>query len=283
MTREMVKATDQKPLAFPIDWLRKYNRQKDELDKQLIRGLEEPGKGLSLDELQAFLEHQNPFKKSAISRKDRLFSTTEEQIVRILEINEAVWKNPAITAEAIKALGDPPQCPPSDGQHLYCVCLLFETGDPANTFRLNWEACVHIHGQDLTWKWDGLVFALEGVRQRIGAKPRPVGLHWRVCELGRRFKGKSVKNVRLQLDQSKTIGMGQELPMIAALHPKWAKSLNGQDKPFVDAPDLEVAPRGQGDFSDAPYLYFDAARRRVRLDARGAGYPGGACGSGSLR
>ncbi|KKU39731.1 MAG: hypothetical protein UX54_C0006G0010 [Parcubacteria group bacterium GW2011_GWA2_46_39] len=37
------------------DWLKKYYRKKQELDRQLIQGLEHPGKGLTLDQLQTFL------------------------------------------------------------------------------------------------------------------------------------------------------------------------------------------------------------------------------------
>ena len=45
---------------------------------------------------------------AALILKYRLFTPPAEQIQKILEINEAVWKNLAITAEAVAALGDPP-------------------------------------------------------------------------------------------------------------------------------------------------------------------------------
>ena len=220
---------------------------------------------------------------AALILKYRLFTPPAEQIQKILEINEAVWKNLAITAEAVAALGDPPNCPPSDDQHLYGICLFYETGDPVKTFQLNWEACIHVHQPEGVLKWDGLVFTPQGVRQRDTAKPRPIGLRWQVCELGRQFQGQSVRKVLPQLDQCQKIGMGQELPLVATLHPKWAKSINGQDIPFVDAPDLEVAPHGRGDFFGAPSLSFLSDIRQVDLHATSVGHRSGRYGSGVLQ
>lgn len=41
-----------------VEWLRKKKRIFRELEEQLIRGLENPGTGMSLDELQAVVEHR---------------------------------------------------------------------------------------------------------------------------------------------------------------------------------------------------------------------------------
>lgn len=220
---------------------------------------------------------------SAAILKHRMFVPPAEQIQRILKINEAVWKNLTITEEAIIALGDPPNCPPSDEQHLYHVGLFYETGDAVKTLELNWQACVHIHTPKGTCRWYGSVFMPQGVRQRAGAKPRPVGLRWQVCELGRQFYKQAVYDVRSQLDQSQIMGMGQELPLVAALHPKWAASMNGQNIPFVDAPDLEVAPVGRGEFPHAPCLSFDSDARQVFLSAYFVGDPRDDSGSGLLQ
>ncbi|MFY9492966.1 MAG: hypothetical protein WAP55_00555 [Minisyncoccia bacterium] len=47
------------------DWLEKRRGIMGEIDKQLIRGLREPGKGLTLDDLQKrVVEHRNPFRSS---------------------------------------------------------------------------------------------------------------------------------------------------------------------------------------------------------------------------
>lgn len=213
----------------------------------------------------------------------RLFTSPTEQIQRLLEINEAVWKDRAITEAVIRELGDPPECQTSDENGLYCANLFRETGDAVQTFSDNWDACVHVHGEDGTWKWGGLIFTQQGVRQRASAITRPTGLRWQVAELGRQFQKQSVKDVRPQLDSTQTTGMGQELPFIAALHPKWAKSMDGDKIPFVDAPDLEVAPRGDGEFSNAPCLRFGTGDRRVRLGCDHVGIVSSFFGSGSLR
>lgn len=213
----------------------------------------------------------------------RLFPSPEEKIIRVLEINEALWKDLSITERAIRELGDPPDCPASDENGLYSVDLFNETGIAFKTFLLNYQALVHVHGVERTWKWDGLLFTKKGVRQRAGAIIRPKGLRWQVSELGRQFHKQSVEKVRPQLDETQIMGMGQELPFIGALNPKWATSMDGDKIPFVDAPDLEVAPHGDGEFSFAPYLSFDSVDRRVYLGSSHVGNAYPSFGSGSLR
>jgi len=210
-----------------------------------------------------------------------LFSPLEEQIQRMLEVNEILWKDRAITEASIRELGDPPlECPASDENGLYCVCLFNETGDVMETFVRNWVACRLVLGLWCTWKWDSLLFTPQGVRQREGAILRNPGLRWQVVELGRQFKGQCVRDVRLRLT---TMGMGQELPFVAALHPKWAVSMNGGNIPYVDAPDLEVAPHGRSEFSCAPCLYFNRDNRLVGLDANHVDSLDSLFGSGSLQ
>ena len=215
--------------------------------------------------------------------KHRLFTRPEDQIQLLLEINEAVWKDTSITEAVIRALGDPPDCPASNENGLFCINLFRETGNAVKTFSDNWDACVHVHGTDGTWKWNGLLFTKEGVQQRENVIIRPVGLRWQVAELGRQFQKQCVENVRPQLDKSKTMGMGQELPFVAALHPKWAVSTNGDTIPFVDAPDMEVAPSASGGFSCAPCLDFGRGARQVCLHAGRIGGADPNFGSGSLR
>lgn len=212
-----------------------------------------------------------------------LFSTPEDQILRVLEVNEAVWKDATITEEALKALGDPPNCPVSDENGLYCVGLFSETGNALKTFQRNWQAAVHVHGQNNTWKWDGVLFTAEGVKPRAGVQKRPTGLRWAVCELGRSLKGRCVKDARQELDKNKTMGMGQELPFLAALHPNWAVAMNGQDIPFVDAPDLQVLPDAGGRFYCASYLLFNRDLGKVELNASRVEDSDSYWGSGSLR
>ncbi len=215
--------------------------------------------------------------------RHRLFTSPEDQIRRMLEVNERVWKDGSITEVAIRAAGNPPACPASDEYGLHCVTLVSETGNALRTFERNWAACVAIHTEQGTWKWDGLAFMPKGVKQRDAAKPRPVGLRWVIAELGRAHKGTCVRDARSALDKAGVMGMGQELPGIAFMHPRWATTMNGGSIPFVDAPDLEVAPNGQGGFACAPYLYFDRGDGTVGLGAGRGDDPNSNYGSGSLQ
>lgn len=214
--------------------------------------------------------------------KHRLFTSPEEQVSRLLKINEQVWKDSTITEAAIRDLGDPPSCPASDDSGLFCVMLFSETGDAVRTFERNWLACQYVHGEN-TWKWDGLRLTPQGVRARANAQPRLKGIRWQVCELGREFKNQRVQNVRLKLDSARRMGIGQELPAVAAMHPKWAVSMNGDTIPFVDAPDLEVVSDAGGQFGYAPCLSFDRDYGRVKLSAERVGGRSVRFGSGSLR
>ena len=250
--------------------------------QQTLRMLQ--GKGITVEDYAAIGTNEVLCADvAAMILKHRLFTQPEEQIQHLLRINEQVWKDASITEVAIRALGDPPECPISDEGHLWCVTLVSETGNALATFTRNWTACVHVHGVDKTWKWDGLILTPQGVRPRQNAKPRPTGLRWTVSELGRAYKSQKVKKVRPDLDRQSTMGMGQELPLIGALHPRWAVAMNGDNIPFVDAPDLEVAPSARGEFSDAPYLSFDRGDGAVNLYAGVVDHGNPRFGSGSLR
>ncbi|MFA5128955.1 MAG: hypothetical protein WC445_03220 [Patescibacteria group bacterium] len=219
----------------------------------------------------------------AAIQKYRLFTPPEEQVKILLRLNGLLWCDPAITAEAIAALGAPPTAPDSGKNVLYAVVLLYETGDALTTFQRNWEACVAIHGEERTWKWDGLVMTPKGVRPREKAKPRPAGLRWAVAELGRAYQDIAVRDARVVQGSTELMGMGQELPLIAALHPRWATSMNGKTIPFVDALDLEVAPDGEGEFGYAPCLNFDRDYGKVHLNADDVDNSLRNFGSGSLQ
>lgn len=58
MKKTMVVSPDQMP-----DWLEKVAKLFKEIFQQLWRGLLEPGKGLTLEQVQMFVEHRNPFVK----------------------------------------------------------------------------------------------------------------------------------------------------------------------------------------------------------------------------
>jgi len=55
---EMVGSSDLMP-----SWFEKFSKISGEIWKQLLFGLKNPGKGLTLDQLQAVVEHRNPFVK----------------------------------------------------------------------------------------------------------------------------------------------------------------------------------------------------------------------------
>lgn len=215
--------------------------------------------------------------------KRRMFRPPEEQVKQILEINEAVWKDSEVSEAAIRQLGDPPVCPPSDEHHLFCVTLLRETDDAVVTCAQNWLAAVFVHGGPQTCKREELLFTAKHMRLRTGAVPRPKGFRWAVAELGRVFQDKKIEDVRLELARTTRMGMGQELPLIAALHPAWARRMNGDSIPFVDAPDLEVDFEALGVFGRAPYLCFNREDRQVGLGAGGVCNANLGYGSGFFR
>lgn len=241
-------------------------------------------RGIKPDDIAARSSDDPMFDEVAFAILKRgLFTLPEEQVKRLLEINEQVWKDPGITKAAIRAAGDPPECPPSDEHGLYCVTLFHETGDALTTFMRNWAACVFVHGEYNTFKWDGLVFTPKGVKPRAGAKPRPAGLRWALAELGRLYKGTCVRDVWHDLDAKSVMGVGQELPAIAALHPRWATSTNGRTIPFVEAPDLEVAPNpGWSGFDSAPCLDLPSRDDMVYLSYYDVEESDPRRGSGSL-
>ena len=48
-------------VVVPISWLEGYFSRQAEINRQLILGLKETGKGLTLEKIQALTEHSNPF------------------------------------------------------------------------------------------------------------------------------------------------------------------------------------------------------------------------------
>lgn len=65
MKKKMVVGQD-----FTPDWVKKIGTMLAEIFRQLYLGLKEPGKGLSLEQLQLFIEHRNPFAKVATQITD---------------------------------------------------------------------------------------------------------------------------------------------------------------------------------------------------------------------
>lgn len=212
-----------------------------------------------------------------------MFASAEQQIKSLLKINKHVWKDPAITEKTICKLGNPPNCPVSSDNGLYCVTLFYETGDPIKTFKRNWQACEFIYGKERVRTDKYLMFIKKVIRQRQGAESRPSGFRWNICELGRQFKGKYGGDVRSKLDQQKLMGIGQELPFIAAMHPRWAFAINHKKIPCVDAPDLEIFPDDDNGHFFIPYLEPDYIGNKLFMGDHFANGDHPRFGSGSLR
>jgi len=78
MCKEMVGSPDLMP-----DWFQKYKGIKKEMNEQLLRGLRTPGDGLTLDHLQALVEHRNPFAKTVqpiCTYADKLMAQTAKML-----------------------------------------------------------------------------------------------------------------------------------------------------------------------------------------------------------
>jgi len=193
--------------------------------------------GISLGNYLAIGTNQNLADEVATCiLRNQMFTPPQEQIQKLLYMNEALWHDPEITADAICKIGPPPNWPLSDEGNLRCLTLLYETGDVEKTFFRNWEACVRCFGSDRVLKNP----LFKNVKQRKGAKDRQQGFRWQVCELGRIYSGLTVAEVRKHLDTKKVMGIGQEGPLVAFQHPKWVWSMNQGSIPFLDMPDLEV-------------------------------------------
>ena len=85
------------PVLTP-DWPRKVGRVFSELFRQLCLGLENPGKGLTVDQLQLVTEHRNPFARAVQVVGDSLSRAKEimgknflgaEEAIRFLKANQA--------------------------------------------------------------------------------------------------------------------------------------------------------------------------------------------------
>lgn len=235
--------------------------------QQVLRMLQEEGVGI---EDYAAIGKDSALRADVVDAifKRRLFSSPEEQICRMLDINANVWHDPAITRETIAAFGDPPARYPSvDKSHLYCVLLSYETGCAMDTFERNCVAMVYVHGEKNTRIENG---HLDRCADRVylipydKAKPRQKGLSWVVCELGRTHFGKTYMDGLSDIHQAGHTGLGQELPLVAAMHPRWARVINCcSEFPCVGAPEVRLVPNGGGDYYRVPVLYMDEEHGRV--------------------
>jgi len=193
--------------------------------------------------------NEKPFEQ----QPQQLFETAQEQTQRLLTVNDNVWKRLDITESAIRSAGEPPECPASDEKHLYCVTLLYEADSPVETFNKNLQAFFALHTPNV-WPspqpqhpvWAGFNQFSDGIRQRSSAIARRQGLRWQICELGRTYENIGVVEALDIMDRDRVMVMGQELPLVAAMHPNWVRTMcSDKGSPTVLAPDIEVAVNGE--------------------------------------
>ncbi len=247
------------------------------------------GHGITIEQLTAIgNERDLALQVSDVLKFKGMFTSPLDQRETFLRLNREVWHDPLITREAIDALGEVPDCPiVSTGCYLFCLTLVFETGSTSETFRRNWQACQHIHDGNIlfgrhqaTSRLDWLHFGASQVRPSFNARARKGGFRWIVCELGRLYQNHSAVEVRAELLAKKRWGVGSELPLIAALHPKWVQAMDGENVPFLAAPDL-VFKSGEGDTVElVPELWVRDGR--LVLDGSVPESERGDCGAGSF-
>jgi len=107
-----------------------------------------------------------------------------------------------------------------------------------------WQACEFVHAQkpialgphfrdtDHQPRW------LMGLRP--GAMPRPVGLRWVVTEMGAQFNERPALWELNEMTRDQRVGIGPELTMLAAMHPRWATTLKQNQFPFLYVTDMQL-------------------------------------------
>ena len=98
MSKKVVVGPDLTP-----DWLRKRRRIMGEIDDQLIRGLEELGKGLTLDQLQLAVEHRNSFEVANIYT---VTINRAHTLPKMIQSGHYDWANDDITPEHFPIVGE---------------------------------------------------------------------------------------------------------------------------------------------------------------------------------
>jgi len=213
-------------------------------------------------------------------KAQRMFSTPAEQVEAILRINEQVWKDKSINPTAIRRLCGLPDCSVADAKSLPCAMLVYQTGNWMQTLKRNLAACCLVHGADKVRVDKEIVLSFHGVRLRPGFRSRQRGLQWVIVDLGRKFQKLTASSAQAEISLLGCMDLGLELPLIAALHPRWATLINGKALPALCASGIEIAPNGQGDFTHNLLLDFhDQTIEFSALDSSDS-YPG--CGVGYI-
>lgn len=198
-----------------------------------------------------------------------LLTPASEQREKLLYFNETVWKDRSVNPHAITDAGEPPRDLALRLDSISAPVLLRETGDPVRTMRENWKALASVHGDGGVELCDGIVLDAKHIRVRPGAIKRRQGIRWAVVELGGFWGFVSFETVKERLQDRGLMAVGQELPLIAAMHPlwAWAKRGGGLLQPLI-ALDIELAPFGSGSTDSSvrvPRLCVDQSFDVVRL------------------
>jgi len=189
-----------------------------------------------------------------IAEVDSLFSSPNSQVSQFRRFNNELWKDPAIE-EAINSLGTPPECPKSDSNNLYCVSLMYRSGDLILDINRYWQACQYVHGLHHTDTDPHIKISPNTIRRYHEGHTPPLSLGWYLCELGRRYRGCNNNNTWWKVQRSGFRCMDHNAMLIAALNPCWAESINGLSVPTIVMGDLELSESERSpSFTEVPYL-----------------------------
>jgi hypothetical protein len=178
-----------------------------------------------------------------------LFSSPEEQITRILKLNDNVWHDPDINREEIKKIGPPPFCPApiftEKEMRFYCLFLFYEfkykgkgqtKTDPIKTFWRYWDAMGYVFGDNILAFGDDRYDNDKGEivrdkKRRLltfaegSMDNRDSGLSWRLVEFYRFIEARDPGEARKQVFEIShdlcPRGLGHEILAIPVMHPKW--------------------------------------------------------------
>jgi len=218
-------------------------------DESCFWGLLQQG-GVQVDDVLRVKEHDgdNEMLEGILEvfRHHCLFIPPHEQWRFYERLNEAVWQDPCLSKEAVwNKAGGPvwgdesppgqriklPQVPMIHESGIYCATLVFDFADPRKTLDYYLRACEHVFADAFKLSSEHFVvedkiaddakFVFASGREPKATDPDQPRFRWLVTELGRSSRGGECL-------VKPTNGVGLELLLIAAMHPRWAVSL-GQD------------------------------------------------------
>jgi hypothetical protein len=128
--------------------------------------------------------------------------------------------------------------------------------------KLAWEYAGK-HRKNNTWQCGYLDFRKpENIHLRLGAAIRPKGFYFAKIQLGQKYLGKSVSQVRQSLKME--TGWGAEgLQFLLITHFHFADLMDEQKIPFMMLADYDVTFQGLNDFSKVPQIF--CSNKRIGL------------------